>query len=206
MKEFPSIPSSLGYHGRSCSAFYKYDGSNLRFGWTRKAGWNKQGTRTRLFDETDSVFGGAIKVFKDNFADKLEQIFKRDKLIRSSQSAIAFFEYFGPNSFAGQHKDEPKELVLLDVNIHKKGLMCPNDFVATFSTEVKTAELVYKGILTKEFEHLVRSGGVPGLNEGVVCKAGSGEDHDRWACKIKTDAYREKLKAVYADGWEKFWE
>lgn len=205
MKQYPSIPSSLGFHGRACAAFYKYDGSNLRFEWTRKAGWCKQGTRTRLFDETDPVFGPAIKIFQEQFAGPLGKVFKTDKLIRSAPAAMVFCEFLGPNSFSGQHKDDdPKELVMFDCNIHKRGFMSANDFMDVFYGVVPTAELIYKGPLTKEFESLVRSGNIPGLNEGVICKGGEG--HDRWMCKIKTDAYREKLKAVYADGWQKYWE
>ncbi|KKK53922.1 hypothetical protein LCGC14_3089940, partial [marine sediment metagenome] len=27
-----------------------------------------------------------------------------------------------------------------------------------------------------------------------------------WMAKIKTDAYRERLKKMYEDRWEQFWE
>lgn len=204
MKEYPSIPNSIGFHGQPCTAFYKYDGSNLRFSWTRKAGWSKYGTRTRLFDHTDEVFGSAVEIFNKTYADGLEKVFKKDKQIRSSQSVIVFCEFFGPNSFAGQHvNDDPKELVLFDVNIHKKGFMSPNEFQDSFG-HLKIAEMVYKGPLTKEFESLVRTSAIPHINEGVVCKGGAG--HARWACKIKTNTYLEKLRQRYADSWQQFWE
>lgn len=204
MKQYPSIPHITGFHGRPCTAFYKYDGSNLRFEWNRKSGWCKQGTRTRLFDHTDEVFGEAVELFHKTYANDLEKVFTTDKAIRSSRAAMVFCEFFGPNSFSGQHKPEdPKELVLFDVNIHKRGFMSPVDFMDSFG-HLKIAELVYKGPLTKEFETQVREGIIPGLNEGVVCKGGEG--HDRWMCKIKTNAYREKLQAVYADGWKQYWE
>lgn len=204
MKQYPSIPHVTGFHGRSCAAFYKYDGSNLRFEWSRKSGWYKQGTRTRLFDHTDEVFGSAVELFHETYASDLEKVFLSDKLIRSSKAVMVFCEFFGPSSFSGQHlEQDPKELVLFDVNIHKRGFMSPNDFMDTFG-HLKIAELIYKGPLTKEFEQQVREGIIPGLNEGVVCKGGEG--HDRWMCKIKTNAYREKLQTVYADGWKQFWE
>ena len=31
--------------GEPCLAFHKYDGSNLRFFWSRRAGWHRYGTR-----------------------------------------------------------------------------------------------------------------------------------------------------------------
>lgn len=204
MKQFPSIPHVKGYHGQPCTAFYKYDGSNLRFEWSKKRGWYKFGTRTRLFDHTDPVFGSAIEIFKNTYGSDLEKVFKAEKLFQNADQVMVFCEFFGPKSFAGQHDPaDPKELVLFDVNIHKKGFLDPTQFMDTFS-HLKIAEMVYRGPLTEEFEQQVRSGVIPNLNEGVVCKGGSG--HKLWMCKIKTDAYREKLKKQFADQWEKYWE
>lgn len=59
MKQYPSINSSNGQSFKEFVAdvFDKLDGSNLRFEWSKKQGWYKFGTRHRLFDNTDPVFG-----------------------------------------------------------------------------------------------------------------------------------------------------
>lgn len=204
MKQFPSIPHVEGFHGQPCIAFYKYDGSNLRFEWSKKRGWYKFGTRQRMFDKTDEVFGEAIDVFLNTYGSSLPEVFKKDKLFRNAQQVIAFVEFFGERSFAGQHIDgDPKKVVLIDVNIHKRGIISPHEFVESFG-HLPVAQALYQGPLTPSFETAVRKGEIPNLNEGVICKGGSG--HKLWMCKIKTDAYREKLKQVYADRWQEFWE
>lgn len=203
MKSYPSIPSIkvAGKYGESCTAFYKYDGSNLRFSFSPKKGWRKFGTRTRLFDRTDPDFGEAVDLFLNNFGTKLENIFKSEKLFRNSEEILAFCEFFGPNSFAGRHlASDKKELVLFDINIHKKGFISPREFYTIFEPQVKTAEVVYRGPLSKEFEAQVRTGTIPGLNEGVIAKGGSG--HDLWMVKIKTDAYLQKLRERYEESWK----
>jgi hypothetical protein len=67
VKEYPSIQTGCVQRFRA-HIFDKLDGSNLRFEWTKKRGWFKHGTRTRLFDETDPVFGGAIAMFDNALA------------------------------------------------------------------------------------------------------------------------------------------
>lgn len=205
MKSYPSINGSSGAPNDQCIAFYKYDGSNLRFEWTRKRGWHLFGTRKRLFDESDTEFGAAIPLFKATLAADLETIIKKE--YRDSQEVVVFCEYFGDLSFAGQHKahDKTKKLVLIDVDIHKKGFVSPREFVNNFCKKLgdKAAQVVYEGNLNASFIEDVRNGKYP-VWEGVVCKGGSG--HKIWRCKIKTAAYLQKLKEVYADNWESYWE
>jgi hypothetical protein len=205
MKSYPSIDGSSKAPHDQCIAFYKYDGSNLRFEWTKKRGWHLFGTRKRLFDETDPDFGGAIKMFRDTLAADVEAILKKE--YRDSQEAVAFCEYFGDLSFAGQHKpeDTSKRLVLIDVDIHKKGFVSPREFVNNFCKKLgsRAAEVIYEGNLNASFIDDVRNGKYP-VVEGVVCKGGSG--HRMWRCKVKTNSYLQKLKEVYADSWESYWE
>lgn len=57
MQQYPSIlGSSKAPLGEPCIAFVKYDGSNLRWEWSPKRGWNKYGTRTQLFNETTPIY------------------------------------------------------------------------------------------------------------------------------------------------------
>lgn len=203
MKEYISIPSSSKAPRDYCYAFYKYDGSNLRFEWSKKKGFYKFGTRHQLFDRSHEVFGDAIDIFLNKYSEDLSRIFVDQ--YRNLESAISYCEYLGPNSFAGLHvKEEPKDIILFDVNIHKQGLMEPKLFLKVFS-RIHTAELVYEGNLNDPFIDAVRNNKLSiDLNEGVICKGGSG--HKLWMCKIKTLHYLEKLKVIKKDKWMEFWE
>lgn len=209
MKEYPSILGPADAPNSPCIAFYKYDGSNLRFEWHRKRGWSKFGTRTRLFDETDPDFGMAIAIFMEKYAQQLEHILRSEKEFRGCQEAIAYCEFYGPHSFAGQHNadilgvasNEPKELKLFDVNIHKKGLVGPRDFINIFS-KLDIAEVIYEGNFNRQFIDDVKQGKYP-VKEGVIAKGGRG--HTLWMRKVKTLAYLDELKNRFAD-WQKYGE
>jgi hypothetical protein len=94
MKEYPTIPRSTGQNFREFDAyvFDKIDGSNLRFEWSPKAGWSKAGTRHHLFDESDGVFGEALPIFENQWAEALAQIARHERWGRLT----AFFEFWGP--------------------------------------------------------------------------------------------------------------
>lgn len=204
MIPYPSIAKfNEGFLGRECLAFYKLDGSNIRVEYSPKRGWYKWGTRTRLFDETDAEFADAIKVFHREFADGMAKKLK-------SKRAIAYLEFFGPHSFAGKHEpgflgvenNDPKSLVLFDVEIEKRRMMNPWEFVKNFG-EFKIPEIIYEGKLTEEFVKDVRHSKYP-VNEGVVCKGGNGQH--LWMTKIKTLDYLERLKEKFGLDWMRFWE
>jgi hypothetical protein len=212
MKEYPK---TFGFHhaliGKPCVAFYKYDGSNLRFEYSRKQKkWYKFGTRRHLFAEGDPEYGASLPIFFKKYADGLAKVFHDTKSWRSVDHMIVFAEYFGPHSFAGRHdpqrlgveNNDPKDLVLFDVNIHRKGLLGPEEFLKYFG-HLPVAEVVCQGLLTEKFFKDVRENKYS-LNEGVMCKGSTG--HDLWMCKIKTLSYLKKLKEMYAERWNEFWE
>lgn len=203
MKTYPSISgSSHAPIGQPCVAFYKYDGSNLRFEWSKKQGFNKFGTRTRLFDATDPIFGGAIQIFMDTMAKTIEERVLR-AYGRNLEMFTVYAEFLGDGSFAGSHVElEPKYLKLFDINIYKKGMIDPVKFVELFGDLDFTAQEIYRGPLTVEFIEAVRNGVYP-LNEGVIVKGGTG--HKLWMVKIKTMTYLAKLKANL-ENWQSFWE
>lgn len=207
MKSYPSIPNSRkALIGANCYVFYKHDGSSLRFEWSKKQRFYKYGSRTRLFDSTDKQFGEAVELFQDSLAQPLEELIL-DAYGKRLERFIAYAEFVGDKSFAGSHvPDDPKRLVLFDVNIHKKGFISPKDFVQLFDgDDLLTPQIVYKGILTKDFIQSVRENNVSiPLNEGVVIKGGEG--HKLWMCKVKTNDYMEKLKEIKQDNWKKYWE
>jgi hypothetical protein len=171
-----------------------------------------------LFDRTDPEYGCAIDIFLKKYADDLEKIIKKDKHFRSVREVICYCEFFGPHSFGGQHdpknpvlnveSNDPKDVVLFDVNVHKKGLLTPRQFVNTFEG-LPVAEVVYEGILNQEFINEVKGGQYLewGVVEGVVAKGCEGPPpHGIWMRKIKTLAYLEDLKKRFGTGWEQYGE
>jgi hypothetical protein len=192
------LGSSKAPLGKPCIAFYKYDGSNLRWEWSPKQGWHKFGTRHELFDATNPIFGQAIPIFLNTMADEIvERVKNIDKKIHR---ITAFTEFFGPSSFAGKHEpNEPKELKLFDVYLFRQGMMLPKEFVKTFGNLPYSAKVVYEGNLNKQFIDDVRNGKYP-VVEGVVAK---GND---FSIKIKTNSYFQKLNEVYGTNYRLYWE
>ena len=201
MKQYPSIPNSKTMKfGEESIIFYKYDGSNLRWEWSKKKSFYKAGTRNRLFDETDEIFGEAISLFENKYAEQLERTLVNN--YKNVERAMFFTEFFGNNSFAGTHKkSDVKELKLFDVNIYKKGLIDPFEFVNNFGHLDFSAEVLFKGKFTKPMIQEIRDSQT--LNEGVIVKGGKG--HKIWMAKIKTLIYWERLQN-FTNNPEKYWE
>lgn len=165
MYQYPSILGPNKAPHLPCIAFFKYDGSNLRWEWSKKRGWHKFGTRHCLFNETHEVFGGAIDLFQKTYADGLEKTIRDSKEYRNAESATAFTIFFGENSFAGNHEvTDSKKLILFDVQIHKKGLLGPREFLKTFG-HLEVAKVVYEGNLNPSFIDDVKNSRYD-LNEG----------------------------------------
>jgi hypothetical protein len=214
MLHYPKIPGSKGAPLGRCVAFEKYDGTNLHWDWDRDFGWHAFGTRRDSFNLTPAgieLFAArhahlseCVTAFRGQFADGLERAFHDHPAYRPYQGLKAFTEFFGPNSFAGLHKaDDPKQVVLLDIEAEGFGLIGPQRFVADFG-DLPIARVVYEGRLTGQFAEDVRRGKY-GVAEGVVCKGGSGGS-DLWMAKIKTHAYMERLKRAFGERWEDYWE
>lgn len=213
MKTYPEIPGPAGGHHKPCYAFYKYDGSNLRFEWSRKRGWYKFGTRKMMIDATHPIYGRAIPQFLQKYGDTLPQVFLKDKSFHGVQSVIVFAEWYGADSLGGCHKpDDPHDVVLFDVNPHKKGFLGPKQFLDLFG-HLPVAEVVWQGNFGPWLMEAVRKEQFPIesqyeikaiIPEGVVCKGGTG--HQLWMAKIKTERYKECLQALYEADWEKYWE
>lgn len=205
MKQYLEIKGPNKAPRENCIAFYKYDGSNIRAEWTRKRGWDKFGSRKVLIDRTHPL-GDAIDIFLNTYGDDLEKIFKKDKLFRNCHSVTVFNEYFGPNSFAGwHHPDDEKEVVLLDVSIHKKGIMSPNDFIKMFG-HLKIPAIIYRGKFNESFIEGVKEG-FYSVIEGVVAKGNlphGRPPHNLWMAKVKTRQWIDKLKAEAIDHPERF--
>jgi hypothetical protein len=197
MKQYPTIARTID-RGLQIYAFDKIDGSNIRAEWSRKNGFYKFGSRNVLMD-VDHELGEAVKLIQKGYAFALGEIFRKQRWDR----AICFFEFSGPNSFAGQHVDEPHKVVLIDVNPHKKGIEPPRDFIRTFG-DLGIPTCLHVGKATVSFEQSVRDGTLSGLgSEGVVCK-GVRKGRHLTMFKIKSDAWIAKLKDFCGDDEKKF--
>lgn len=192
MKSYPEIPGPSKAPNLPCIAFDKKDGSNLRFLYHKKRGWSRFGTRNCLFDANHEVFGCAIDIFYKTYAESIERIIKDNKAYRGVEELIAFCEFFGKNSFCGWHDpQDPKELLLFDINVHKKGFVPPREFVNNFSS-VGIPNVVYEGNFGKQLVEDVKDGKYP-VYEGVVVK-GMINPKKIWMAKIKTKQWLEDLK------------
>lgn len=214
MKTYPSINHSSKAPRKPCHVFVKYDGSNLRFAFSSKRGWHKFGTRKLLFDQTSELFGSAIPLFLEKYGDGLEKSFKH-KDFRGVDHFVVFAEWFGAKSFAGWHDpDDPKDIVMFDVNPHKKGILGPKKFLDYFG-HMPVAELLAIQNLNEELINNVREEKIdlesgyeirPAIPEGVICKGSSDSVHDLWIAKIKTNRYLQELKKCRPMDWEELWE
>jgi hypothetical protein len=214
MLYYPKIPGSRHCPLERGIAFEKYDGTNLHWSWDRDFGWHTFGTRRDafvlapagidLFCQAHSQLHARVDVFRVTLADGLEKLFREHERYRRYTSFRVFTEFFGPGSFAGLHRDnDPKQLILFDVEVSDFGLIGPRQLVDDFG-HLRLARVVYEGKITGKFADDVRLGKY-GVSEGVVCKGGRG-GADLWMVKIKTSAYLERLKAAFAERWEDYWE
>jgi len=185
MIQYPTITSEVDPEA-FIYVFNKLDGSNIRAEWSRKRGgfW-KFGAKTRLLDSHDPVLGEAPGLAKAGFERQLDGIFRGMRLER----AVAFFEFFGPNSFAGSHVAEPHKVVLIDVAT-EKGMLPPDKFIRHFDG-VEHASMLATGCAIPKFVEAVRNREVERMTfEGVVCKSLDSP----LMFKIKSRAWLAKLK------------
>lgn len=199
MKQYWSIPGwKDAPKGLPCMAFEKFDGSNVRIEYNcRREEWYKYGSRNVLLDPSNPDLGPAISTFESTLAEPIAKVIKDEKYFRGIQSVVVFCEFLGPNSFAGLHvASDPKEMVLFDVNPHKKGFMLPREFVKMFG-HLNVPKVVYEGNFNHEFITAVREGQYP-VKEGVVVKGikpGSKRDvHGLWFSKVKTNWWLNELR------------
>ena len=210
MIEYPTILSSSKAPRKPCIAFEKLDGSNIRVKYTQKRGFDLFGSRHELIDASHPFLGEVISVFHRDFTQPLTKIIKKEW--PNERELIAFGEFFGEKSFAGQHyPNDPKQFVLFDMLICGKPnskFVHPKDFVELFGESVKIPKIIYRGNMNDELIKEVRDGKYD-LNEGVVCKGLEKSGAFRggiWMCKIKTQAYFDKLKVRFGPDWEKYGE
>jgi hypothetical protein len=191
MKTYPSIVKFFG-DSQDLYTFDKLDGSNLRFEWSKKRGWFKFGTRKRMFDETDPIFGVAVLLFMEQLSEQLERIVVNQRW----QKVVVFAEFWGKESFAGLHvPEDEKFLTVIDASPLGKGILPPKEFLKYFEEFGPT----YMGYLrwNKEFVESIRtrSNDLPITFEGVVGK--TSVKNNIIMFKAKTQKWIDKVKERY---------
>lgn len=207
---YPKIPDTLNCPLRQCIAFEKYDGTNIHWTFQPGEGWLDYGVRrdrysintsgVKAFEEAHPELAGAHKLWDQD--EKLEEFLNSNPKYNTAKEIIVFTEYFGPNSFAGQHnpKDD-KQLVIFDIHVNGK-VIPPEEFIEDFK-QFNIARVVFKGKFTGQLFVDVRKGKYD-VKEGVVVK---GVVSDQvYMAKIKTEAYMERLKNQFKDNWKEYWE
>ena len=214
---YPKIPDTSGCPLKKCWVFEKYDGTNMH--WDYDHGFKTFGTRRdsfpynaegfKSFAEAHPGLEQALQVFDAISTDLGEFLFTYHSGIKFT----VFTEYLGPNSFAGQHKpDDPMRHVIIDVMKGSK-FLSPEQFIEMFEGDwplkfgwkpnFEHAKLVYQGKYSGQLVEDIRNGKLS-VNEGAVIKG----VHDKqvYMAKVKTNVYLEKLKSVFQDKWEEYWE
>lgn len=190
MKTYPTINKDI-YLDKYIYAFDKLDGSNIRCEWNSKRGFYKFGTRNQLIDENSKPFGRAIEIVKDKFESDISLVCKEQKW----RDALFFFEFYGEDSFAGNHNFEKTMTVtLIDVNPYKIGLLEPTLFLKLFK-HLDIPKVLYEGHIDDVFIEKVKESKLDGMSmEGVVCKGKYISPGMPLMFKIKSKAWLNKLK------------
>lgn len=194
MKEYPSIPGKI--QDITIYAFPKYDGSNVRCEWSKRKGFWKFGSRTVLLDETSALGKHAIALIRQQEATVHEFLKK------GGNDCTLFWEFYGSDSFAGNHNFEASDLTvsLIDCAIERQGFVNPKAFIDMFEGYDNVAPCIYHGKPNSQFIKLVKEGTLSGMTfEGVVCKA----NRERPNChapvmfKVKSEAWIKALHKKY---------
>lgn len=195
MKSYHKIPHwNKGEFGCKTLGFMKIDGSSVRFEYNTKRGFYKFGTRNVMIDRRDEIFGGSIDIFLNKYNEDLCRVF-RDKYPKVI-NIVVFGEFFGENSFSGQHElSDEKDICIFDVSLYKKGIISPYEFLDNFG-HLDIPNVIYEGEYNMEFVNSVRND-IYGLDEGVVCKGvvkTKKDGNQIWMCKVKTDNWLRKVR------------
>ncbi len=206
MKSYPSITTKIDF-SKDYYLFDKLDGSNIRAEWSKKQGFYKFGSRTQLLTPDQVALYPAIEYIKNMqtfFSESLSEKLSRYKY----DSAVCFFEWYGPNSFAGNHVDSLDQMkaTLIDVSVYKQGILNPETYVKMFS-DCGLPKILHKGKITEEIFQSVRNRTLEGMTlEGVICKEAGVNKHGRHAmAKIKSNDWLNQLK-VHCNGDERLFD
>ena len=179
MKSYPSIATKI-ISDTPIFLFDKLDGSNIRAEWNKKKEFYKFGSRTRLIDDSSPILGESVSLINEKYSEELSKRFFDNKY----ESVVCFFEFSGESSFAGSHIEELHDVTLFDIDVYKKGLLSPQQFIE-ITEDLDVAKLLFTGLITPEIIEQIRMGTFEGMTfEGVVAK-----------CLVKKQIKMFKIKA-----------
>jgi len=221
MKHYDSIPRIQDdgtLNGEMVWGYNKLDGQN--FCATYKVKKNKFGpfgSRTVIVDEnSESELSEAVTWFKDNKLDEklsalVKNNWKKGEVFQGVEEITFFFEWYGPNSFAGKHDfwdgaNGEMRLALIDVFLKKKGYIEPKEYEKIFrGSSIELPDLIYVGPLNSDIIAKVQNNdwtqegaAFPNVKEGVVFKRSTLlKGQRRPSVKVKTKWWLDKLHSMY---------
>lgn len=197
---YPKIPESKQCLLGKCWAFEKIDGTNLHWVWEPNLGWSHFGTRRTRFTLDEK----GIQEFQETHSELSEApvLFLRacQGIVNSPHQVILFTEFYGENSFAGNHQaKDKKKLYLFDAMVNGQLLTVPAFLEAFFAyqppeeyrDDFGIPAIVYTGKYTGQLAQDVGDGKYS-INEGVVVKGMV--DGQVFMTKIKTKDYLKRLQ------------
>jgi len=200
MQSYPSIERGFVVKGKPAYVFDKLDGSQIRAEWCKKKKFWKFGTRRQLISKSAGIkeWGEAVELILEKYERDLHDIFVKQRYLK----VICFFEFWGPNSFAGKHQDEEHDVTLFDIRANKKGILPPKEFLK-LTKGLDVPELLHYGNVNEPLVEQVRDGTLEGMTfEGVVCKMQDMKTPGiPFMFKLKNMAWLERLKG-YCKGDE----
>lgn len=201
MKTYPTIQYAQE-STRDVVVYDKLDGSNIRAEWSKNKGFYKFGSRHKLIDTSS----GLLNLAPDLIIEKYNEVLSKDFTDAKYERAIAFFEFFGTESFAGTHHEgDDFDVILFDVQPYKQRMMNGFDFFNRYSERCEIPSVLSIGKFTRDMYEEVRNGTLSGMTfEGVVCKGDYTRHNDVYMFKQKSDAWIEKLRGQCGDDDEKF--
>jgi len=213
MRQYDSIPL-IGQKNLDDAAwssswmiFDKLDGSNLRVELDPKTGaFVKWGSRRVLLDAQNesNILTKAVQLFESSYdQDALRAYLKK---IGPKHRFTLFFEFHGPNSFAGSHDlTDNHSLHLLDVWQETKGYVPVKDLYETFPQYAPA----YLGTVRQIDVNLlqqIHKGELEGMGqEGVIFKHPTeriSKHHTR--LKAKRASWIVKVQERHKQDWQKF--
>lgn len=188
MKQYQSIPRwTEDLYGTRIIAFDKLDGSNIRAEWNPKKGFYKFGSRHHLIDENHASFGAAVMLIKE-FSEGYASVARSERW----ESAVFFFEFYGPESFAGSHGSlNGMSVTMIDVNVYKRGHISAREMLDLFGEDA-LPDVLYMGEFDENLVKAVRTSSLPGMTfEGIVCRTPNDPDI---IFKVKSEDWLSKLR------------
>lgn len=211
---YPKIPDTSNCPLKKCIVFEKLDGTNMHFVFHRQGGDLQcyfQGTRRHRysFSETEREefatnhpdLVGAFHL--ETFID-LEHYINYNENFQHVNELILFTEWFGPNSFAGEHNPtDTMDTYLFDAQVDGR-MLPPEEFLYLFQDcPLPKPKVIYRGKYSGQLVEDIRKGKFP-VKEGAVIKGFA--DDQVYMAKVKTNDYMEKLKIRFGDDWKGYWE